>query len=154
MISKQSAGILLCKINKAGLEVLLVHPGGPFWKNKDDGAWSIPKGELNENEDPLPAAIRECFEETGVLVSGNFMELTPVKLKSGKKIFAWALQKDIDAANIISNTFEIEWPPRSGKLQNFPEVDKAAWFSASVAKKKINAAQSAFIDELERKLYP
>jgi predicted NUDIX family NTP pyrophosphohydrolase len=153
MTSKQSAGILLFRENKAGLEVFLVHPGGPFWKNKDEGVWSIPKGELNEHEESLPAAIREFFEETGVLLSGEFIPLNPVRLKSGKKVFAWALEKDIDAENILSNNFEIEWPPKSGKMQSFPEVDRGEWFTVAQAKKKINDVQVAFINELENKIF-
>jgi predicted NUDIX family NTP pyrophosphohydrolase len=153
MTSKQSAGILLFRENKAGLEVFLVHPGGPFWKNKDEGVWSIPKGELNEHEESLPAAIREFFEEMGVLLSGEFIPLNPVRLKSGKKVFAWALEKDIDAENILSNNFEIEWPPKSGKMQSFPEVDRGEWFTVAQAKKKINDMQVAFINELENKIF-
>lgn len=151
MSSKQSAGILLFRKNDGDLEVFLVHPGGPFWKNKDEGVWSIPKGELNENEESLPAAIREFFEETGVLLSGDFIPLNPVRLKSGKKVFAWALEKDIDAENIFSNNCEMEWPPKSGSMQSFPEVDRGEWLTVSQAKKKINTGQTAFITELENK---
>ena len=152
MTSKQSAGLLLFRKNKGDLEVFLVHPGGPFWKNKDEGAWSIPKGELNEDEETLPAAIREFFEETGLLVSGHFIPLNPVQLKSGKKVFAWALEKDIDADNIFSNNFEMEWPPRSGKMQSFPEVDRGEWFTVAQAKKKINGGQLDFLKKLENKI--
>ncbi len=152
MTSKQSAGILLFRKNKSDLEVFLVHPGGPFWKNKDEGVWSIPKGELNENEESLPAAIREFFEETGVSLSGDFIPLNPVLLKSGKKVFAWALEKDIDAETILSNNFEMEWPPKSGSMQSFPEVDRGEWFTVAQAKKKINGMQVAFINELENKI--
>lgn len=152
MSQKQSAGLLLYRNCSADLEIFLVHPGGPFWKNKDEGAWSIPKGELNENEEPLRAAVREFFEETGMEISGKFIELTPVIQKGGKKVFAWAIEKDIDAANIHSNSFGMEWPPRSGKYQSFPEVDKGEWFTIEKAKKKINAMQSGFIDELQKKL--
>lgn len=152
MTSKQSAGILLFRKNKGNTEVFLVHPGGPFWKNKDYGAWSIPKGELNENEATLPAAIREFFEETGVLLSGNFIPLNPVQLKSGKKVFAWALEKDIEAEKIFSNNFEMEWPPKSGKMQSFAEVDRGEWCSFSLAKKKINAGQIPFLTELQDKI--
>ena len=120
MTKKQSAGLLLYRRNKNSLEVFLVHPGGPFWKNKDEGCWSIPKGEFDESEQPLMAAIREFNEETGKMVSGRFLKLNPVKQKSGKKVFAWAIEKDIIPAEIISNKFEMEWPPRSGKLQSFP----------------------------------
>ncbi|MGH2565934.1 MAG: NUDIX domain-containing protein, partial [Ginsengibacter sp.] len=128
------------------------HPGGPYWKNKDDGAWSIPKGEFDENEEPLHAAIREFFEETGIHISGKFLELKPIQQKGGKIVFAWALEKDIDVANVISNNFEIEWPPRSGKYQSFPEIDKAGWFTIHEAKKKINVMQAGLIEDLVDKL--
>ena len=136
------------------MEVFLVHPGGPLWKNKDDTAWSIPKGEFDEDEEPLQAAIREFLEETGIPVSGEFIELKRVVLKGGKKVFAWALKKNIDADLIQSNHFEMEWPPRSGKYQSFPEVDKGAWFTIDEAKKKINGMQAALIEELQKKLAP
>ncbi|MGH2564689.1 MAG: NUDIX domain-containing protein [Ginsengibacter sp.] len=151
MTRKQSAGLLIYRKYKNFMEVLLVHPGGPFWKNKDEGAWSIPKGELNESEEPLYAAIREFNEETGKTVCGRFMKLKPVVQKSGKTVFAWAIQKNIDTNNIVSNEFELEWPPHSGKFQNFPEVDKAGWFLMNDAKKKINAAQVPLLMELEEK---
>jgi predicted NUDIX family NTP pyrophosphohydrolase len=149
MTTKQSAGILLFRFNKKEVEVFLVHPGGPFWAKKDIGAWSIPKGEYVENEDPLTVAKREFEEETGVVFPGNIhWELSPVKLKSGKIIHAWAAEGNIDHTKIRSNTFEMEWPPKSGKMQFIPEVDKGEWFSPEVAKEKINPAQAAFIDEL------
>ena len=129
-------------------EVLLAHPGGPFWKNKDLGAWSIVKGEYNDEEEPLAAAKREWQEETGLKISGKFIPLKPVRQKSGKEIIAWAVQADLDPAAIKSNTFEIEWPPKSGKKQSFPEIDRAAWFSIKEAKEKINPAQVALIEEL------
>ena len=151
MTKKQSAGLLLYRTGKNLLEVFLVHPGGPFWKNKDEGAWSIPKGEFEDNEEPLQAAIREFLEETGKIVSGRFLKLNPVKQKSGKNVLAWALEKNIDAAHIVSNNFEMEWPPHSGKFQNFPEVDKGEWFLISEAKKKINVAQVSLLTELEEK---
>ena len=154
MTKKQSAGLLLYRKNKNILEVFLVHPGGPLWKNKDEGVWSIPKGEFDENEEPLHAAIREFSEETGQEVSGKFMELKPVVQKSGKTVFAWALEKNIDVSNFISNNFEMEWPPRSGKFQSFPEADKGEWFLIDEAKKKINAAQVSLLTELEDKLRP
>ncbi len=150
MIRKTSAGLLLYRKNKNMLEVFLVHPGGPLWKNKDEGVWSIPKGELNENEDPLQAAIREFSEETGNRVSGRFMQLQPVVQKSGKTVLAWAIEKNIDAPIISCNNFEMEWPPRSGKFQNFPEVDRGEWFLINEAKKKINAAQVSLLMELEK----
>ncbi len=143
---KQSAGILLFK--KSPLRVLLVHPGGPFWKNKDLGSWSVPKGEFHTGENALDAAVREFEEETGTRPQGTFIALQPVKLKSGKTVHCWALEGEIDADTITSNTFEIQWPPQSGKMQTFPEVDKAAWFSADEALDKINAAQQSFIREL------
>ena len=150
MASGQSAGILAYRKVLAEPEVFLVHPGGPFWKNKDEGAWSIPKGEFNDDENSLEAARREFFEETGISISGHFAELKPVKLKSGKKVFAWAIEKDIDAENIISNNFEMEWPPRSGKSQSFPEVDRGAWFSFEKAKKKINLMQVGLLEQLQQ----
>lgn len=153
MTKKQSAGLLIYRKHRNALEVFLVHPGGPFWKNKDTGSWSIPKGEFDEDENPLQAAIREFFEETGKIVSGKFLKLNPIKQKSGKTVFAWAVEKDIDASDIASNTFEIEWPPHSGKLNKFPEIDKASWFLISEAKKKINLAQIAFLTELENKSF-
>jgi len=127
---------------------MLVHPGGPFWKNKDEGSWSIPKGEFADDENALDAAKREFEEETGFSCSGDFLELKSVKQKSGKMVFAWALEKDIDTSKIKSNEFEMEWPPKSGKQQRFPEIDRAQWFAADEARQKINASQSAFIDEL------
>ncbi|HTL10048.1 MAG TPA: NUDIX domain-containing protein [Chitinophagaceae bacterium] len=148
MAMKQSAGLLLYRINNAKAELLLVHPGGPFWKNKDEGAWSIPKGEFTEEEDALVAARREFEEETGIACSKDALPLTAVKLSSGKKIYAWAVEQDIDTAAVKSNLFEMEWPPKSGKMQRFPEIDRAAWFSPAIAKKKINAGQKPLIDEL------
>lgn len=146
---KQSAGILLYKTTGQTHQVFLVHPGGPFFKNKDEGAWSIPKGEYLDNEDALTAAKREFEEETGMAVDGDFTALKPVKLKSGKVISAWALQGEIDPENIRSNTFEIEWPPASGKMQAFPEVDRAGWFSIAEAELKLNPAQVPLILELQ-----
>lgn len=152
MTKKQSAGLLIYRKNKNFLEVFLVHPGGPFWKNKDEGAWSIPKGELNDNEEPLSASIREFAEETGKTISGRFIKLNPIIQKSGKTVFAWAVEKNIDAGHIVSNDFEMEWPPHSGKFKSFPEIDKAGWFLISEAKEKINAAQVSLLTELEEKL--
>ena len=146
--SKRSAGILPYRIGKRSLEVLLAHPGGPFWKNKDLGAWSIVKGEYNGNEEPLSAARREWEEETGLPLNGHFIALKPIRQKSGKEVLAWAVEADIDPSHIKSNTFEIEWPPKSGKMHSFPEIDKAAWFSIEEARKKINAKQVGLIDEL------
>lgn len=145
---KQSAGILLYKIDAGEIFVFLAHPGGPYWKNKDSGAWTIPKGELNENEDPLKAAIREFEEETGIKLSGTFMPLNSVKLKSGKLIHAWALERDLDALVIKSNEVEIEWPPKTGKKIMIPEIDKAEWFSVDIALQKVNPAQADLISQL------
>jgi len=150
-MAKKSAGILVYKIENKILEVFLVHPGGPFWVKKDDGAWSIPKGEFDD-EDPLEAAKREFEEETGMKISGEFIELKPIKQKSGKLVYAWAVKGDIDPTKIKSNDFEIEWPPRSGNMKTFPEIDKAAWFDINEANKKIIEAQSSFIRELATKL--
>ncbi|HVW95829.1 MAG TPA: NUDIX domain-containing protein [Mucilaginibacter sp.] len=149
-MSSQSAGILLYRKSADGLQVFLVHPGGPFFKNKDAGAWSIPKGEFTDDEEAFTAAKREFTEETGQPISGNFLLLSPVRLKSGKKVHAWAVEGDIDHETVFSNLFEIEWPPRSGKKKRFPEIDRAAWYDINEAKQKINSAQVAFIDELQR----
>ncbi|MGN6439254.1 MAG: NUDIX domain-containing protein [Agriterribacter sp.] len=147
-----SAGIVLYRIRKKMLEVLLVHPGGPFWAKKDNHAWSIPKGEYTEDEDPLEAAKRELAEETGIKATGNFTPLTPVKQKGGKIVMAWALEKDIDPSIIKSNSFSMEWPPRSGIQKTFPEIDKAAWFTVEEAKNKMIEAQFALVEELAKKL--
>lgn len=149
---KISAGILLYRFNNKRLEVFLVHPGGPFWKNKDEGAWSVPKGETTPGEDPLEAAKREFEEETGFIVSGEFIGLAPVKLKTGKMVHAWALEKNVNAAELKSNTFPLEWPPKSGKVIQVPEVDKGEWFPVEKAKNKINSGQLALIEELVIKL--
>src|SRR5436190_3780300 len=138
-MAKQSAGILLYRISNKFPEVFLVHPGGPFWSKKDDGAWSIPKGEFETNEEPLTAAKREFEEETGVAISGKFIELVPIKQKGGKIVYAWAVEGDIDPEKIQSNSFEIEWPPKSGKMKTFPEIDKASWFTLNDAFVKINS---------------
>ncbi len=143
-----SSGLLLFRLRSKQPEFFLVHPGGPFWKNKDSGAWSIPKGEFETGEDPLEAAKREMKEETGFRVSGKFIKLTPVKQSGGKIVHAWALEYDLDPARIKSNEFEMEWPPRSGKMKSFPEVDRGDWFPAAEAKEKINKSQGALIDEL------
>jgi predicted NUDIX family NTP pyrophosphohydrolase len=149
-ISNQSAGILLYRNINNQLEVFLVHPGGPFFKNKDEGAWSIPKGEFLPDEDPLLAAKREFFEETGMqLTDEESINLTPIKQKSGKTVHAWAIVGDIDPAVLVSNLFEIEWPPRSGKKASFAEIDRGDWFTVEVAKTKINPAQAALITELQ-----
>jgi predicted NUDIX family NTP pyrophosphohydrolase len=151
MGSKKSAGLLLYRRQNSALEVFLVHPGGPFWAKKDDGAWSIPKGEIADDEDPLKAAKREFFEETGFQVDGNFIALTPVKQAGGKWVYAWAIEGDCDAGSIKSNTFSLEWPPRSGNKKEFPEVDRAAWFPLELAKQKILKGQLSLLEELPRK---
>lgn len=150
-MGKQSAGILMYRLRNDRLEILLVHPGGPFWAKKDLGAWSIPKGEF-ENEDAANAAKREFREETGVSIEGDMMPLTPQKQKGGKVVHAWAVEGDLDPNNIRSNMFELEWPPKSGKTRLFPEIDKAEWFPVHTAIKKINKGQVGLIDELIQKL--
>lgn len=145
-----SAGLLMYRRCDGKLQILLAHPGGPFFKNKDDGAWSIPKGEIGTDEDVLEAAKREFQEETGIKAEGPFVALTAVKQKAGKIVHAWAFEGDCDPSKIVSNTFTIEWPPRSGKQTEFPEIDRAEFFDVSTAKRKINAAQVALIDELEK----
>jgi predicted NUDIX family NTP pyrophosphohydrolase len=144
---KRSAGILLYR-RREEREVFLVHPGGPFWAKKDLGAWSVPKGELEEDEDPLVAARREFTEETGFPLDGEFRPLRPVKMSSGKVIVAWAVEGDCDPAGLRSNAFSMEWPPKSGKQQEFPEVDRGAWFTLGEARERLLAAQRPFLDEL------
>jgi predicted NUDIX family NTP pyrophosphohydrolase len=151
-MAKQSAGLLLYRVRQAAPEVFLVHPGGPFWVKKDTGAWSIPKGEAEPDEDLLARARREFTEETGFDVDGEFRPLAPVRQSGGKIVHAWAVEGDCDAAAIKSNTFDLEWPPRSGRVQAFPEVDRAQWFALAAAREKINRAQLGLIDELERLL--
>jgi len=145
---KQSAGILLYRKTSQGLQLFLVHPGGPFFKNKDDASWSVPKGEYEADEDPLAAAKREFQEETGHEITGSFTALRSVKQKGGKTVLAWAVEGNIDPKAIKSNTFEMEWPPRSGKKKTFDEIDRGEWFDIATAKRKINPAQVTFIDEL------
>lgn len=149
-MAKISAGILMYRKRDGQLQVFLVHPGGPLWVKKDLGAWSIPKGEIDPGEDPLSAAQREFEEETGVKISGRFIPLSSVKLKNGKIVQAWAVEGDCDPAVIRSNTFSMEWPLRSGRKQEFPEIDRAAWFSIREAKEKINEGQIPLLEELER----
>jgi predicted NUDIX family NTP pyrophosphohydrolase len=148
----ESAGIVLYRRAGAQLEVLLVHPGGPFWRAKDAGAWTIPKGEIQPGEEALAAAIRELREETGVAVDGPFIALGPISQKAGKRVTAFACEGDCDAAAIVSNTFSMEWPPRSGRTQEYPEVDRAEWFTVEAAREKINAAQFALLEELQSRL--
>jgi predicted NUDIX family NTP pyrophosphohydrolase len=147
--AKRSAGILLYRVRAGVLEVFLVHPGGPFWAKKDAGAWSLPKGEFEQGEDPLEHAKREFLEETGSPVEGRFLPLSPVKLKGGKTIFAWAVEGDIDADAIRSNLFPMEWPPRSGRRQEFPEVDRGGWFDLEAARTRLQEGQLGLLGELE-----
>jgi predicted NUDIX family NTP pyrophosphohydrolase len=147
-MAKKSAGILLYRLRNEKLEVLLVHPGGPFWSKKDLGTWSIPKGEFEDNEDPFEAAKREFKEELGTAVSGDHFTMTPVKQKNNKTVYAFAINGDLDASVIKSNTFKMEWPPKSGKEMEFPEVDKAGWFDYETAKLKMNTAQISILEEL------
>ena len=145
----RSAGILAYWRDEAGLiEVFLVHPGGPFWKGKDEHAWSIPKGEIAADEDPLAGAQREFTEETGQSVSGEFVALPPCPTSGGKTILAWAVAADVDATRVVSNSFELEWPPHSGKTVEFPEVDAGAWFEFDAAKHKIHRGQLPLLDAL------
>ena len=146
-MNRKSAGILLFRFIRGNPEVLLVHPGGPFWRNKDAGAWSIPKGGMEEGESLLDAAKRELEEETGIKTDGDFIELSPVK-QGNKIICAWAFQLNKKAEFKMSNTFDLEWPPKSGNLKSFPEIDKAEWFSPEEAKIKINKGQIPLIEEL------
>ena len=144
---KASAGLLLYRHD--GAEVFLVHPGGPFWARKDAGAWSIPKGEIDDGETPLDAAVREFEEETGlVLGPAKFRMLTPLRQPSGKVVHAWTVAHDCDAAAVRSNLFTMEWPPGSGRLQQFPEVDRAAWFTLAEARVRLLAGQVGFLDQL------
>ena len=151
-MTKRSAGFLLFRETDEGIELFLVHPGGPFYKNKDAGVWSIPKGEFDENEEPLTAARREFEEETGFKIAGDFFELEPVKQKGGKMVYCWGVEADVDANDVVSNTFPMEWPPKSGRRQMFPEVDRAAWFPTDVAAVKILAGQAPFIERLLARL--
>ena len=151
-MSKTSAGLLLFREVSGHLEVLLVHPGGPLWAKKDEGAWSIPKGEFEDNEDPLAAAKREFKEETGFTVDGEMISLEPLRQPSGKLVYAWAIKRDLDPSQLKSNTFSIEWPPKSEKYQEFPEIDRAAWFAIEEATRKILKGQAALLDQLQEKL--
>jgi predicted NUDIX family NTP pyrophosphohydrolase len=150
-MAKRSAGLLMYRM-RGGLELLLAHPGGPFWRGKDLGAWTIPKGEYDEDEDPLTAARREFREEMGWEPAGEFAPLTPLKQPSGKVISAWAIEGDWNPGLLVSNTFSLEWPRGSGVSRDFPEIDRAAWFDAAEARRRIIAGQAGFIDELERQL--
>jgi len=147
-MDKKSAGILLYKKTGHDYYFLLVHPGGPLWMKRDLQSWSIPKGEFEDDEDPLAAAIREFLEETGYAVSGDFIKLDPVRQRSGKTIFAWALEGDFNASTIKSNSFELEWPPKSGTKKSFPEIDRGEWFSYDIAKEKIIQGQLPLLEQL------
>jgi len=149
MAKRVSAGILLHRVRDGVLEVFLVHPGGPFWRRRDEGAWSIPKGELEEGAEPLATALREFEEETGTALRGEYVPLLPIRQPGGKLVHAWAVEGDLDAATVISNTFSMEWPPRSGRQRSFPEVDRAAWFPLDQARTRIHAGQQGLLDQLE-----
>jgi predicted NUDIX family NTP pyrophosphohydrolase len=151
-MAQVSAGLLMYRLQSGELQVLLVHPGGPFFRNKDAGAWTIPKGEVQEGEELLATARREFAEEIGIAADGDFLPLTPVKQKGGKTVHGFAVAGEFDPAALVSNTFQLEWPPKSGQMMDFPEVDRAEWFPAAAAAEKINAAQAAFISELQTKL--
>src|ERR1700683_4843941 len=151
---KQSAGLLLYRRKNQTLEVFLVHPGGPFWAKKDQGAWSIPKGEYSAPEEPLAAARREFQEETGFAIEGDFVGLGTIRQAGGKLVSAWALEGDCDPAALISNLTQIEWPPRSGKIIEIPEVDRGAWFSLQEARDCLLQSQTTFLDRLVEKLGP
>jgi predicted NUDIX family NTP pyrophosphohydrolase len=147
-----SAGLLVYRRRDRAVEVLLVHPGGPFWKARDSGAWSVPKGEVGEGEDLLAAARREMREETGFAPDGPFVRLAPVRQPAGKTIHAWAAEADWDPSRLASDTFSIEWPPRSGRVQRFPEVDRAGWFEIAEARRRILRGQLGLLEQLEQAL--
>ncbi|WP_455209226.1 NUDIX domain-containing protein [Kaarinaea lacus] len=147
-MSIHSAGILLYRLKNDKLEVMLVHPGGPYWAKKDESAWSIPKGLVEENEPPLEAAKREFKEETGFAVAGDFVELGALRQPSKKIVHAWALKQDLDSTKIVSNTFELEWPKNSGVIKKYPEIDRAGWFGIAEAKQKILKGQQEFLNIL------
>jgi predicted NUDIX family NTP pyrophosphohydrolase len=147
-MARTSAGLLLFRRKDQRLEVLLVHPGGPLWAKKDEGAWSIPKGEIESGEDPLLAARREFEEELGSPIAGEFVKLLTIRQAGGKLVHSWAVEADFDPATLRSGTFSMEWPPRSGRQQRFPEVDRAEWFTIDDARRRINTAQIALLDQL------
>jgi len=146
---KQSAGLLIYRRHEGRIEVFLVHPGGPFWENKDLGAWSIPKGEFAAGEDPLEVARRELHEETGLSVEGEFVPLEPIRQRGGKIVHAWLVEADFEPGEVQSNTFTIEWPRGSGKMTTFAEVDRADWFSLDSARDKILGSQRPLLDQLQ-----
>jgi predicted NUDIX family NTP pyrophosphohydrolase len=147
-MAKRSVGLMVYRRREDGVEVFLVHPGGPFWAKKDEGSWSIPKGEYEEGEESLDVARREFAEETGFEVNGDFMEVGQIKQAGGKVVMAWAVEGDFDPASLKSNAFEMEWPPRSGRMQKFPEVDRGEWFSIDAARVKILKSQEPLLDML------
>ena len=149
---KTSAGILLYRRRSGELEVLLAHPGGPYWVKRDLGAWTIPKGEIGTGEDPLAAARREFAEETGVIPGEPALALAPIRQRAGQVVHAWAIEGDCDAGAITSNRFTVEWPPRSGKTAEFPEIDRAGWFTLDEARRRILEAQVPLLDELQQRL--
>ena len=151
-MAKRSAGLLMYRRSRGTLEVLLVHPGGPFWEKKDLGSWSIPKGEYEADEEALAAATREFQEETGLVPGGPYTPLTPVRQRGGKLVQAWAFEGDCDAESLKSTTFSLEWPPGSGRRRDFPEVDRAGWFSLEEGRRKILPAQADLLDELAVKM--
>jgi len=151
-VTKLSAGLLMFRRSR-GLELFLVHPGGPFFRNKDDGAWSIPKGEVEDGAEPLAIALREFSEETGAAApEGELVALGEVRQKGGKRVLAWAIEGDVETSAVKSNTFELEWPPRSGRKETFPEIDRAEFFPPELARRKLNPAQAELVDRLEKKL--
>lgn len=145
---KQSAGLLMYRFKEGELELFLVHPGGPFWARKDEGAWSIPKGEYLPGEDPLEVARREFQEETGLVAQGEFQELPEIRQAGGKRVRTWTFAGDCDPSLIVSNTFSMEWPPKSGRFAEFPEVDRAGWFDVETARTKILASQIPIVDNI------
>jgi predicted NUDIX family NTP pyrophosphohydrolase len=145
-VPDKSAGLLLFRRRAPGVEIFLVHPGGPFWARKDEGAWSIPKGLYEDDEDPLAAAQREFAEEVGTRIDGEFIPLGEFRLASGKRLIIWAIEGDIDATEVTSNSFEMEWPPHSGRRAQFPEVDRADWFGLDVARRKLTKGQVQILD--------
>jgi predicted NUDIX family NTP pyrophosphohydrolase len=150
--SRRSAGLMVCRRSAGGPEFLLVHPGGPLWRGRDAGAWSVPKGLIDEGEDPLAAAIREFGEEVGLAVSGEFARLPDLRQKSGKVVLCWLVEADLDLAGFRSNTFQLEWPPRSGRMLTAPECDRAAYFDAEAAREKILPGQRGFVDAALQRL--
>ncbi|WP_332823636.1 NUDIX domain-containing protein [Ramlibacter sp.] len=149
MATVRSAGLLMFRRGSGEVELLLAHPGGPFWSRRDAGSWTLPKGEIEEGEDPLAAARREFEEETGFASAPPFLPLGELKQKSGKRITAWAFEGDADPRHLVSSPFEMEWPPRSGRMQRFPEIDRVAWFGVAQARARLLAGQVPFVDSLE-----